>query len=76
MFYDVKFGRKREPEKDDAAESSRKDVSNGTANGVGHVKNTAELAIYEQYRTQVLPIGFLERPLCDFFFSPYLMVIL
>ncbi|KAL6333460.1 hypothetical protein AAG906_028645 [Vitis piasezkii] len=57
MFYDVKFGRKKEPEKHDAAESSGKPVSNGnssngTANGGGHVKNTSDLAIYEQYRTQ------------------------
>ena len=64
MFYDVKFGRKKESEKQDAAEGSREAVSNGnssngTANGGGHVKNTSDLAIYEQYRTQVVSILFL-----------------
>lgn len=66
MFYDVKFGRKKEPEKNDAAEGSGKaisngDSSNGTANGGGHVINTSDMAIYEQYQTQVLLILFLGR---------------
>lgn len=58
MFYDAKFGRKRssEPQHGEAANTP---VSNGTAstvtsNGNHSVKNTSELAIYEQYRNQVL----------------------
>lgn len=56
MFYDVKFGRKKAPEE-------KEDVANGqaavnsssvTASGNGHVKKTPELAIYEQYRNQVV----------------------
>ncbi|GKU92573.1 hypothetical protein SLEP1_g6283 [Rubroshorea leprosula] len=49
------FGRKRpESQNGDAADGS---VSNGgssgsTSNGNGHVKNTSEMAIYEQYRNQ------------------------
>ncbi|TYI59580.1 hypothetical protein E1A91_D10G046400v1 [Gossypium mustelinum] len=56
MFYDAKFGRKRlaEPQDDQAADAL---VSNGTdlnvtSNGNHSVKNTSEMAIYEQYRKQ------------------------
>lgn len=58
MFYDNKFGRKRESEPKDAAANghhvSNGDQSNGTANGSGSVKNTSDLAIYEQFRNQVV----------------------
>ncbi|KAL6992258.1 hypothetical protein U1Q18_010366 [Sarracenia purpurea var. burkii] len=59
MFYDVKFGRKKAPvEKDDVANGltaglvSNGNSSNVTSNGSGHVKNTPELAIYEQFLNQ------------------------
>lgn len=54
MFYDIKFGRKKESTPKDAAAngqpSSNGNSSNGTSNGNGHPKSTAELSIYEQYR--------------------------
>ncbi|KAA8519496.1 hypothetical protein F0562_013752 [Nyssa sinensis] len=80
MFYDVKFGRKREPEKKDSAVSGQNDgkaicngnSSNVMSNGNGHVKNTSDMAIYEQYRSQdqgssthsngVLANGMNEKP--------------
>ncbi|XP_022715542.1 katanin p60 ATPase-containing subunit A-like 2 isoform X1 [Durio zibethinus] len=56
MFYDAKFGRKRlsEPQDGQAADTP---VSNGTtstvtSNGNHSVKNTSDMAIYEQYRNQ------------------------
>lgn len=56
LFYDNKFGRKRESEPKGAAANghhvSNGDQSNGTANGSGSVKNTSDLAIYEQFRNQ------------------------
>lgn len=57
MFYDAKFGRKKVAEPQNG-QSTDKAVSNGsssgvTANGNGHVKNTADLAIYEQFQNQV-----------------------
>lgn len=53
MFYDAKFGRKKESAAEDAAENGRA-VYNGnsltmTSNGNGHVKKTSDLSIYEQY---------------------------
>ncbi|XP_074330724.1 uncharacterized protein LOC141667968 isoform X1 [Apium graveolens] len=53
MFYDVKFGRKRETDGKDA-EANGKDVANGSValNGNGHVKNISDMAVYEQYRNQ------------------------
>ncbi|XWS19840.1 hypothetical protein CRYUN_Cryun31cG0051200 [Craigia yunnanensis] len=56
MFYDAKFGRKRLPESQDG-EVADTSVSNGTAsnvtsNGNHSVKNTSDMAIYEQYRNQ------------------------
>ncbi|KAI3495466.1 hypothetical protein L1887_37807 [Cichorium endivia] len=61
MFYDIKFGRKKESTPKDAAAngqqptgqpSSNGNSSNGTSNGNGHPKSTAELSIYEQYRQE------------------------
>ncbi|KAK9268134.1 hypothetical protein L1049_010574 [Liquidambar formosana] len=60
MFYDEKFGRKKAPEQQDAAVSgqsagkalSNGNSSNGTSSGNGHVKNTSDMAIYEQFRNQ------------------------
>ncbi|MBA0724272.1 hypothetical protein Golax_020974, partial [Gossypium laxum] len=56
MFYDAKFGRKRlaEPQDDQAADAlvSNGTDSNVTSNGNHSVKNTSEMAIYEQYRKQ------------------------
>ncbi|XVF27323.1 hypothetical protein REPUB_Repub14bG0097200 [Reevesia pubescens] len=52
MFYDAKFGRKRlpEPQNGEAADTP---VSNGTtSNGNRSVKNSSDMAIYEQYRNQ------------------------
>lgn len=64
MFYDAKFGRKRLPEESRNGHSNdQSNVSNGisspavVSNGGAHV-NTSDLAIYEQYRNQVLTIGF------------------
>lgn len=69
------FGRKRLPESENG-EAADKPVSNGsssavTSNGSAHVKNTSEMAIFEQYRSQernstqtngVLSDGTYERP--------------
>ncbi|XP_010279627.1 PREDICTED: katanin p60 ATPase-containing subunit A-like 2 isoform X2 [Nelumbo nucifera] len=57
MFYDAKFGRKREPEKKEAAGADQTAAcngssSNGSINGTGHVKNTSDMAIYEEFRRQ------------------------
>lgn len=68
MFYDVKFGRKKEAVGKDAdanGHTTDKAVPNGnsfsaTSNGNGHVKNTSELAIYEQYRSQVVCVCIYE----------------
>ncbi|XP_043701699.1 katanin p60 ATPase-containing subunit A-like 2 isoform X2 [Telopea speciosissima] len=56
-FYDAKFGGKREPEqKDQASRDQTADSSggssNGSINGNGNVRNTSDMAIYEQYRNQ------------------------
>lgn len=67
MFYDVKFGRKRETSGEDA-DANGKDVANGSValNGNGHLKNTSDMAVYEQYRSQVVCVGICEvkMPLC------------
>ncbi|XP_052179799.1 uncharacterized protein LOC127793070 [Diospyros lotus] len=59
MFYDVKFGRKKEPDEKDAAMNGQAaggicngNLSSVTSSGSGHVRNTSDLAIYEQYRNQ------------------------
>ncbi|KAM1266753.1 hypothetical protein ACFX2J_036291 [Malus domestica] len=57
LFYDAKFGRKKVPEPQQNGQSTDGAVSNGsssgvTANGNGHVKRTADLAIYEQFQNQ------------------------
>lgn len=57
MFYDAKFGRKRMPETENGQKPD-KPLSNGssssvTSNGNVHVKNTSEMAIYEQFQAQV-----------------------
>ncbi|KAI5670900.1 hypothetical protein M9H77_11264 [Catharanthus roseus] len=58
LFYDIKFGRKKQTE-DKAADSNGNGhlVSNGnsssvTSNGSGHVNNKVELSIYEQFQLQ------------------------
>lgn len=52
MFYDAKFGRKKEPKQEDP-ETSDRAASNGiSSNGTTHVKVTSDMAIYEQYRSQ------------------------
>ncbi|KAK6264476.1 hypothetical protein SCA6_019910 [Theobroma cacao] len=56
MFYDAKFGRKRLPEPQDG-QAADTPVSNGissnvTSNGNHSVKNTSDMAIYEQYRNR------------------------
>ncbi|KAK1368925.1 Katanin p60 ATPase-containing subunit A-like 2 [Heracleum sosnowskyi] len=57
MFYDVKFGRKKEIIDKDADANGHANgatVTNGCGalNGNGHVKNTSDMAVYEQYRNQ------------------------
>lgn len=55
MFYDVKFGRRKTTEeKDDTAIGQAAGNSSSVTIGNGHVKKTPELAIYEQYRNQVV----------------------
>ncbi|KDP37977.1 hypothetical protein JCGZ_04620 [Jatropha curcas] len=76
-FYDVKFGRKRVSEAQNGRSAADKSVQNGisssstSSNGNGHVKNTSDMAIYEQYRNQngssnhsngVLSNGIDDRP--------------
>lgn len=59
MFYDAKFGRKRTPEFPNGQSTDPPNASNArsssgvTPNGSAHV-NTSDLAIYEQFRSQVL----------------------
>ncbi|KAA3478109.1 katanin p60 ATPase-containing subunit A1 [Gossypium australe] len=58
LFYDAKFGRKRLPEPQNGQTADELD-SNGTNSNVtskeNHpVRNTSDMAIYEQYRNQVL----------------------
>ncbi|KAL8507310.1 hypothetical protein ACS0TY_018011 [Phlomoides rotata] len=55
LFYDSKFGRKKEAEGKDTAANQTAENGNhvsGTENGSVRVKNTSDLAIYEQYRNQ------------------------
>ncbi|KAL0300587.1 UNVERIFIED_CONTAM: Katanin p60 ATPase-containing subunit A-like 2 [Sesamum radiatum] len=54
LFYDSKFGRKREAKAEDGAANGQAVHSgtNGMSNGSGRVKNTSDLAIYEQFRNQ------------------------
>uniref|UniRef100_A0A2N9EWB5 AAA+ ATPase domain-containing protein n=1 Tax=Fagus sylvatica TaxID=28930 RepID=A0A2N9EWB5_FAGSY len=75
IFYDAKFGRKRLPESENGGMAD-KPGSNGsslavTSNGSTQVKNTSDMAIYEQYRNQggssahtngVVRNGIAERP--------------
>ncbi|PIN06920.1 AAA+-type ATPase [Handroanthus impetiginosus] len=75
-FYDFKFGRKREDKAKDGAANGRTvhdvNYSNGTSNGSRQVKNTSDLAIYEQYSEQgrgnlvqsngASPVGVNEKP--------------
>ncbi|KAL9249661.1 Katanin p60 ATPase-containing subunit A-like 2-like protein [Drosera capensis] len=52
LFYDEKFGRKKEPTKQpDAVESNGTAVINGASNGSGQARKP-ELAIYEQFQNQ------------------------
>ncbi|KAK3205083.1 hypothetical protein Dsin_019129 [Dipteronia sinensis] len=65
------FGRKKQTESQNG-QTAEKPVSNGSsANGNGHVQNTSDMAIYEQFRSQgnnsthsngVLSNGINERP--------------
>ncbi|KAK2642838.1 hypothetical protein Ddye_024601 [Dipteronia dyeriana] len=71
LFYDAKFGRKKQTESQNG-QTAEKPVSNGSsANGNGHVQNTSDMAIYEQFQSQginsthsngVLSNGINERP--------------
>lgn len=61
MFYNSRFGRKKE-EKDESAEF-RSD--NNTVHANGHVNNTPELAVFEQFERQALSAaanGTMQRP--------------
>ncbi|KAK2990001.1 hypothetical protein RJ640_009739 [Escallonia rubra] len=77
MFYDVKFGRKKTSDAAANGQSNVKTVENGhsengtSSNGSAHVKDTSDMAIYEQYRNQGqgssthsngLPAGIGEKP--------------
>ncbi|KAL5841196.1 hypothetical protein ACOSQ3_011799 [Xanthoceras sorbifolium] len=72
MFYDTKFGRKKPTLESQNGQTTDKPVSNGSStNGNGHVQNTSDLAIYEQYQNQerssthsngVLSNGINEKP--------------
>ncbi|PWA13698.1 AAA+ ATPase domain-containing protein [Artemisia annua] len=57
MFYDIKFGRKKEANPKDDAVANGQQTTTGQvtsnvnlSNGNGHVNNASELSIYEQYR--------------------------
>lgn len=56
MFYDVKFGRKKDSNVKDVAASGQSTLSNGNSlNGSvsnGHAKKTSEMSVYEQFRNQ------------------------
>ena len=59
MFYDAKFGRKRLSESQNGNSADQSAVSNGgspaaVSNGNGTHTNSSDLAIYEQFRNQVL----------------------
>ncbi|KAL9355274.1 hypothetical protein Peur_053244 [Populus x canadensis] len=77
IFYDGKFGRKKAAAAAVEAEAASDSQQNGQAtvvasNGNGHVNNSSDMAIYEQYRNQyrnstthsngVLSNGVNERP--------------
>lgn len=52
----MKFGRKEVESKDVATNGQtvhNESYSNGTSSGSRHMKNTSDLAVYEQYRNQV-----------------------
>ncbi|XP_019227121.1 PREDICTED: katanin p60 ATPase-containing subunit A-like 2 isoform X1 [Nicotiana attenuata] len=49
LFYDMKFGRKKAPATENGDAVQNGNSLTVTANGNGHVRNTAELSIYEQY---------------------------
>jgi len=62
-FYDGKFGRKKAAAAAAEAEAASDSQQNGqttvvASNGNGHVNNSSDMAIYEQYRNQVLPFIF------------------
>ncbi|KAJ8761986.1 hypothetical protein K2173_006588 [Erythroxylum novogranatense] len=59
LFYDAKFGRKKGAESQNGETTADNSHSNGSSSsassvssGNGHVKDSSELAIYEQYRNQ------------------------
>ncbi|KAF8410964.1 hypothetical protein HHK36_003501 [Tetracentron sinense] len=60
IFYDSKFGRKKEADQKDAEVNDQTgeraacngNSSNNLTNGSGSVKNTSDMAIYEQFRNQ------------------------
>ncbi|KAF2316706.1 hypothetical protein GH714_042047 [Hevea brasiliensis] len=64
IFYDAKFGRKKIPEKQNGESAADKSVPNGSSsssassNGNGHVKNTSDMAIYEQIGAQTTRMEF------------------
>ncbi|KAK3022780.1 hypothetical protein RJ639_045803 [Escallonia herrerae] len=70
MFYDVKFGRKKTSDAAANGQSNVKTVDNGhsengtSLNGSAHVKDTSDMAIYEQYWNQALLKG-QQRPASD-----------
>ncbi|GFQ05651.1 katanin p60 ATPase-containing subunit a-like 2 [Phtheirospermum japonicum] len=56
LFYDSKFGRKKEAKAEDSSANGQTSYvgnhSTGTSNGSHHVKNPSDLAIFEQYSNQ------------------------
>ena len=55
MFYNMKFGRKKETKEEMTEAGSDHNVSygNGSVHANGSRKNTADLAVYEQFEQQV-----------------------
>ncbi|GER26041.1 katanin p60 ATPase-containing subunit [Striga asiatica] len=56
LFYDSKFGRKKEAQAEESSANGQTsyngDHSNGISNGSQHVKNASDLAIFEQFSNQ------------------------
>lgn len=55
MFYDIKFGRKKETKEEvtEAGSDHNGSYGNGLIHANGRRKNAADLAVYEQFEQQV-----------------------
>ncbi|PKA64445.1 Katanin p60 ATPase-containing subunit A1 [Apostasia shenzhenica] len=52
MFYNVRFGRKKEIKKEDSSLDRNENYCNGISHLNGNTKNTSEMAVFEQFAQQ------------------------